>query len=79
MNDYTKTVQQSGILELLRNALPEEQRKVFDEYAKNRIEHWEHIYDDMNNVLNTPVEQGESDVEKSEGQHRHDEKPTSGG
>jgi len=58
--------------------LPKEQQKAFDEHAKNRIEHWEHIYNDMNNVLNTPIEQEETDVEKSEGQHRHDKKPTPG-
>lgn len=78
MSDYTKNIKDSGILELLRNALPKAQQKTFDEYAKNRIEHWEHIYNDMNNVLNTPIEQGKTDVEKSEGQHRHDEKPTPG-
>ena len=75
MDDFKKRVQESGILEILRNALPEKDRKTFDAIAEKKIEEWDEIYTDANNIIMAP--QGEQNVEQSEGQPGSDEKPTS--
>ena len=75
MDDFRQRVEQSKILEILRNALPEKDRKAFDAIAETKIEEWEKIYKDVNNIIIAP--KGEQNDEQSEGQPRPDEKSTS--
>jgi hypothetical protein len=74
MDDFKQRVQESRILEILRNALPEKDRKSFDEIAAKKIQEWEEIYKDVNNVIIAP--KGEQHVEQPEGQSRSDEEST---
>ena len=73
MDDFRQKVKESGILDILKNALPEQNRKVFEELAENKIKEWEVIYKDINDTLVNP--KGGKHVEP-ERQPGSDEEPT---
>lgn len=58
---FMKVLQDSGIIQMLRNSLRTEEEKVqFDELLENKIQEYSQIYEDMN----AKVMQYKSDVEK---------------
>ena len=58
---FIKVLQDSGIIQMLRNSLrTEEEKAQFDELLENKIQEYSQIYEDMN----AKVMQYKSDVEK---------------
>ena len=58
---FLKVLQDSGIIQMLRNSLRTEQEKVqFDELLENKVQEYARLYEDMN----SQVMQYKSDVEK---------------
>lgn len=58
---FIKVLQDSGIIQMLRNSLrTEEEKTQFDELLENKIQEYSQIYEDMN----AKVMQYKSDVEK---------------
>ena len=58
---FMKVLQDSGIIQMLRNSLrTEEEKAQFDELLENKVQEYSQIYEDMN----AKVMQYKSDVEK---------------
>ena len=58
---FLKVLQDSGIIQMLRNSLRTEQERVqFDELLENKVQEYARLYEDMN----SQVMQYKSDVEK---------------
>ena len=58
---FLKVLQDSGIIQMLRNSLRTEQERIqFDELLENKVQEYARLYEDMN----SQVMQYKSDVEK---------------